>query len=163
MKNALDDISHVLEEATRVTRCLALDLRPPALYESDLVAGLKWLANDMKTKFGLAVQVRSCPAAGPRPKEVRVFIFEAIRGLLFNVVKHAGVKKARVALDLDGEKRLQVEVKDLGKGFDPQTKTTAKGFGLFSLRERAESFGCEVKIRSAPGKGTCVTLTFPKQ
>jgi len=157
-----DKISHVLEEATQVTRTLALDLRPPALYEAGLVAGLKWLAGDTKKKFGLAVQVRIDEAVEPKSNELRVFIYEAVRELLLNLVKHAGVKRAQVTVTATKGNHIQVEVQDRGKGFDPG-KNKANGFGLFSLRERAESFGGDLNIRSSVGKGTCVTVKVPNK
>jgi PAS domain S-box-containing protein len=159
-KRVTDRISQILEEAIRVTRSLTLDLRPPALYEAGLVAALKWLTDDMKEKFGLTVQVQSDKAVESKSKELRVFIFEAIRELLLNVVKHAGVKTAQVTLSLVDRKDLQVVVEDRGKGFSAVPRRST-GFGLFSLRERTESLGGELTVTSARGNGTRVTLKVP--
>jgi signal transduction histidine kinase len=47
-----------------------------------------------------------------------MFAFRAVQEFLFNVVKHAGVKSARV--DVAGAQRqLIISVIDPGKGFDP--------------------------------------------
>jgi PAS domain S-box-containing protein len=161
-KHVADRISHVLEGATAVARTLTLDLRPPSLYEAGLIAGLKWLANDMKARFGLALQVQMDEAAEPASNELKVFVFGAVRELLLNVIKHAGVKKARLNLSLPDRQTIHVEVKDRGKGFTAMPGRPT-GFGLFSLRERTESLGGSLRVRSSRGNGTSVTLIVPTE
>lgn len=153
-------VDDALKSATAVTRSLCLDLRPPILYEAGIGPALKWLAADLKVKLDLTVQLQVDSSVEPKSREVRIFLFEAIRELLFNVVKHAGVKTAEVsALCAEGN-RIRLDVTDEGRGFAASRRRSG-GFGLFSLRERTESFGGELVIRSAPGKGTRVTLTVP--
>jgi len=58
---------------------------------------------------------RRCP--NPANETVRIFVFQAVRELLFNVVKHAGAAQARVALSAERDK-LDLLVRDDGCGFD---------------------------------------------
>ena len=54
----------------------------------------------------------------PSPEELTILLFQSVRELLFNVVKHAGVREARVEVaQLRG--RIRVEVSDKGVGFNP--------------------------------------------
>jgi CheY-like chemotaxis protein len=92
---------------------------------------------------------------------MRVLLFESVRELLLNVVKHAGVRKAYVDARYDKEGLLRLAVWDEGKGFDPATAKPAGfdgGFGLFSIRERLELLGGTMTIEAAPAQGTRVTL-----
>jgi signal transduction histidine kinase len=88
-------------------------------------------------------------------------LFEAVRELLFNVVKHSGVMAASVQVTREDGK-LQVVVADQGSGFDPPgvlvpTKAGG-GFGLFHIRERLDLVGGRMEIESARGKGALFRL-----
>ena len=100
------------------------------------------------------------------PEDVKVLVFEAVRELLFNAVKHAGVSWARVAVGRDGGPGIRVTVSDEGAGFDPKTLNRSEeilsGLGLFSIRERIELIGGRFEIESAPGKGSRFTLSVPQ-
>jgi signal transduction histidine kinase len=56
---------------------------------------------------------------------------------------------------------LQVIISDEGLGFDPSAVTIQPGFGLQSMRERAEALGGVLHIDSAPGKGTRLVVEVP--
>jgi CheY-like chemotaxis protein len=117
----------------------------------------------MEGKHGLKVEVASQKEKFPLAGDTRVLIFESIRELLFNIVKHSGVKKAQVAIAENG-KMLEIKVKDLGKGFEPSNlKKVGEngGFGLFSIMERIELIGGEFNIRSALGEGACFSILAP--
>ena len=87
-----------------------------------------------------------------------------MRELLFNVVKHAAVRRASVSLHREGD-RIVVTVADLGKGFVPSVDhdapRTARGLGLFLVRERMVDLGGTMEVVSRPGKGTTITLSAP--
>ena len=60
-------------------------------------------------------------------------------------------------------RRVEVEIDDDGCGFDPEVAAAAEGhhYGLIGMRERAAKMGGEIRITSAPGKGTKVHLRVP--
>jgi signal transduction histidine kinase len=70
------------------------------------------------------------------------------------------VKSAEIRIRSAGKKRIAVEVRDKGKGMARKGEHT-EGFGLFSIRERAEAMGIGFDISSRPGRGTCVALSLP--
>jgi signal transduction histidine kinase len=99
-------------------------------------------------------------AAEATPDELRIFIFRAVRELLFNVCKHARVSAARVRVSHNGANDLRIEVTDSGAGFDVSASKPVS-LGLFNIRERAAHFGGRLDVRTEPGQGTSVTLTLP--
>jgi PAS domain S-box-containing protein len=161
-RRAARDVSEILVRATDIASSLTTDLRPPVLYEEGVEAALSWLATDMKHRFGLEVEVDVEPGAEPASDDLRIFLFNTVRELLFNVTKHSGVHSALVRLRPLGDDMIEVEVADEGAGFTADGNS-ARGFGLFGIRERAGFFGGEMKIESAPGKGTRVTLVLPRR
>ena len=51
-------------------------------------------------------------------------------------------------------------VRDDGRGFDPE-QVEGAGFGIRSMRERAQLLGAELRLESKPGQGTQVELALP--
>jgi CheY-like chemotaxis protein len=161
-------VRHALVEALQVSRSLAVDLFPPILHEGGLAAGLEWLVRWVKDKHGLEVELEADPAANPTPEDVRVLVFQSVRELLFNVVKHAGVAAARVEFAVHDETFLRLVVEDSGRGFDPvevmnQRKRVDGGFGLLSVHERLLLMGGRMDVHSAPGAGARFTLIAPRR
>lgn len=160
----LDEIYELLNTTIEDTRDLISELSPPVLYELGFVPAIEWLIQHMQKEHGFQVAFQDDKRPKPLDKDVRVFLFQAVRELLVNVAKHATAQNAKVSVYGD-EDRIHVEVSDDGVGFDnteafPIMDITT-GFGLFSIRERMESIGGQLKIQSEPGNGTKVTLTAP--
>jgi len=152
-----------LEHIVQMTRSLSSDLRPPVLYELGLKSALDWLAGDLKQKFGLEVEVRAKDSKCHLSDDLRIFAFEAVRELLLNVVKHAGVKRASVQVNPCVRGYRMITVKDKGGGFVSKRSLESRGaLGLFSIHERASAFGGSFKVSSERGKGTVCTLTLPE-
>ena len=98
--------------------------------------------------------------------DVRVFLFQAVRELLLNAVKHAPGSPVHITMKGTGLGKLGVVVSDRGPGFDPakldRQGIQLGGLGLFNIRERMASFGGKLQIDSAPGHGTRITLVAPR-
>ncbi len=158
-------ISNLLNEAIDASRDLTVELSPPILHEGGLAAGLEWLARRKRDKYGLIVDLDLDARRLKVCDEVKILLFQSVRELLFNIVKHAGVDRAGVVLAHEND-QIRVTVRDSGSGFDcgqmwSRACETDGGFGLVSIRERLERLGGQMNIRSAPGQGACFTLCVP--
>lgn len=164
VRRAALEISELVEQANRSTRSLAAQLAPAVLYELGLPAALEWLAEELGRRFGLSVQVQDDETHKPLSQEVRSIVYRAVRELLINVAKHAGVDHADVALQREGT-AMVVRVSDGGVGFVAQDGKTGsgQGIGLVSVRERLAHIGGAFDIRSVPGDGTEAVLRVPLQ
>lgn len=164
-RKTTDQLSATLAEAIKASRSLTAELSPPVLHEKGLVAGLEWLAQRMRDRHGLEVHIEADRAMFPLSEHARVLLFEAVRELLLNVVKHAGVGCAEVRLACH-DSEIRVSVADRGAGFDPGRVaaggSSGGGFGLFSIHERLEYLGGRMEVESAPGRGSCFTLVAPR-
>lgn len=158
----LSGIQELLEQSIGKSRRLSHELSPMVLDHSGLIAALRWLVRHVQEQFGLQVDLeaeaeQACTVA------LKIFVFRATQELLFNVVKHSGVNAARIGLSCSGQ-RLSISVSDDGRGFDPGILNSfgaEHGFGLLSLRERAQYIGGVLDIQSAPGRGSRIMLTVP--
>jgi signal transduction histidine kinase/CheY-like chemotaxis protein len=164
LKDAAGDIEKIIGESVQLSRSLSTALSPPILYEAGLAEALEWLIRWMRDKhdFNVESSMETHPALS---EDIKFLVFESVRELLLNAVKHSRVRGARVSLNLVKDAGLRITVSDEGAGFDPgQLKPAGDegGFGLFSIRERIGLIGGCVEIDSAPGKGSRVTLTVPQ-
>jgi PAS domain S-box-containing protein len=163
-QQVIGHIVEALDEAIQASRTLTSELSPPALREQGLGAGLQWLQREVKQRHGLNVDIQIENTLEIADDFLRVFLFEAVRELLFNVVKHAGVDQARVEVARIDEGKIQVTVTDSGVGFAPERidyQSGTGGFGLFSIRERLSYLGGHMEVESAPGQGSRFVLVAP--
>jgi len=165
VETALRQVDELLAESVETLRTLSAELCPPILRDQGLAAALEWLAGQMRQRHGLSVTLRTDAGAEVHGEEMRGFVFEAVRELLFNVVKHAGTDSAEVRMARANGKWVRITVADHGAGFDPAVLNGAdgkrEGFGLFAIRERMEMLGGRLEIDSAPGAGARMTLAVP--
>ncbi|CAN5486638.1 hypothetical protein BH23BAC4_BH23BAC4_17250 [soil metagenome] len=164
--NIAHRLRDLIHESIAVSRSLTLDLSPPVLHDAGLCAGLAWLGRRTLEQHDLEVEIRADQTAEPDDEETRIALFTAARELIFNVVKHAHARKAAIELDSVDERSISLRVSDQGAGFDlaeVEMNSKGDGFGLFSLRERAEFLGGQFRIETAPGKGTTVEIIVPRR
>ncbi len=165
----LAEIRGILKRSVEDTRYLTFALSPPVLYDLGLPAALDWLAEQtykthkIKVSFYDAGPVRNGPVR-QLDEKMSILIFQCVRELLSNVVKHAQAKEAALSTG-SNEAEFWVTVEDQGSGFDPDkigsAGTGKNGLGLFSIQERLGCQGGYMDVDAAPGKGCRVTLVVP--
>lgn len=158
----LADADHMLCEAIETSRDLSRQVRPPALYEAGLIPALRWLAKQTQQRYALEVSIDATEDDAWRrlSDEVSELLFEAVRELVFNIVKHADASRAHIELRASRE-RLRISVRDWGRGFERSEHSSSESFGLFSVEERLLAIDGDMSIRSAVGQGTAVRISVP--
>ena len=90
--------------------------------------------------------------------ETREDLARIVREAVSNAARHG--EAANVSVALSNTDAIRVRIVDDGKGFDPDAPRR-RGFGLTSMRERAEVWGGMVVVKSRPGEGTEVEVVLP--
>ena len=171
LANALDEnalssierLEEIIDQALNEIRSLTQDLSPQVLYTLGFDSALEWLADNMQERYDLACRIEVGKQPTPLSGDPAVVAFQAVRELLINVVKHAGVKKASVSITRE-ETAVVMHVEDRGRGFIPDALDLQRchgGFGLFSIRERLSLLGGDLEIKSSPGNGTSAQVVIP--
>jgi signal transduction histidine kinase len=138
LQERMQDLHRAVDLAFDVTRQVAVDLTPPILMHQDLMELLNWLARLMNKRFGLTVELKGTVQLNWLKDEVISFLFQTVRELLFNVVKHAGVSQSQVEVSDTGG-RLNIVVSDSGQGFDAAASSRQpNSLGLFNIRGQSE-------------------------
>lgn len=154
----------LLEEITEKIRDVMAELHPPVLEDYGLAAALRWLAERLKRQTGLDVEVHGKLIEPRLPLVTRVSLFRIAREALNNVVKHSGVTRASVYLEEESD-RVLLRIEDNGKGFQPRNivQDGQVHWGLATMRERAELLKGRIHIDSAPGQGTRISISVPRE
>jgi two-component system sensor histidine kinase DegS len=137
-------------------------LRPPRLLELGLDGAIAESAENLTALTGVAVETDLAAPPDLLDEASQTVALRIVQEALQNVRKHASATRVRVTTRLEGDDWL-LEVRDDGRGFDPETVGTRgrRNFGLQFMRERAELIGAHFGVRSRPDGGTIVTLGIP--
>ncbi|MFO7906812.1 MAG: response regulator [Pirellulaceae bacterium] len=160
----VERLDELVGECLSTSRNLSHELSPSVLQQGCLTEVMGWLSEWFGDKHHLTVAVDAPKDLPAVPEHIRVFIFQAVRELLSNVVKHSGSMQARIVLTFEAGS-LGVRVEDGGDGFDPAAVEAClerpRGFGLFNIRERLEALGGRLEIRATPEGGASFPLLLP--
>ena len=159
---AFESAKEFINKAIQDIRSLTFQLRPPILANAGLEAALRWLAQEFGQQHGILVNVQHVEAPIQLEYGVRVTLYQAVRELLLNVVKHAKARHVLITVNRDPG-MLILTVGDDGVGFSMPKDFAmhSNSFGLFNTHQRIKYHGGQMHIDSSPGRGTRVFITIP--
>jgi PAS domain S-box-containing protein len=162
MKEEINQIQRWLSDAIGITRSLSIDLSPIILQGEGLAEAILWLSSQMKERYGLQVQIDAKDNLSQLDGHMRMLLFQTVRELFFNTVKHADTSHATVTLERD-DQRARVTISDGGKGFDVGTvmSDSKNAHGLLVIQDRLGLMGGSIQITSETGKGTQIVIEAP--
>jgi NarL family two-component system sensor histidine kinase YdfH len=143
-----------LHEARRAIQAL----RPVELEREGLIDALGREVDEFAASTGIRATFQVDSAAPEVPPAAAPEILRIVQESLANAARHAQADHVRVRLGAR-EGRLRLTVEDDGIGFDPAQAADRPGsYGIRGMKERARTIVGELEVRSAPGKGTTITL-----
>jgi two-component system NarL family sensor kinase len=134
-----------------------LDLRAATLDGRSLVQAVQALARGRAAPPKIKVMVVG--GNQPLPARLEVGVYRIISEALTNVERHAHAERVRVRLTITPE-RLRCTISDDGRGFNPE-EVPVGHFGLVGMNERAKLLGGRLRLASAPGRGTRLSVSVP--
>ena len=164
LRSRCEVIQQLLQTANDKIRSLSFELSSSTLHHLGLRKAIEELCDSFVERYDISFKIYGRTVLSKLDTATATILFKAVRELLFNVVKHAGVKSASVHIGMKG-RFLVIAVEDLGKGFSARTmrikRSPAKGLGLFGIEERLRDLNGELHIESEPNVRTRVTLKVP--
>jgi signal transduction histidine kinase len=132
-------------------------LCPPELDAEGLVGAVQSFLSRVAVGNPTAIgfSLRGEPYALPNDKALG--LLRICQEAVVNALRHAQASKIRVQITYQPS-GVDLCVHDNGRGFDPRAHVGGKGFGLISMRERAERMGARIEISGEPGQGTRLTV-----
>ncbi len=152
--NALDTAKHLAYQCLQEVRRAVQTMRQPDFDLGQALNGLmKQLQQNQSGKISVALNLPQLPLQTSH--QLYCIVQEGIT----NIQKHARAShvslRGRFTLE-----HVTLELADNGNGFEPNQ--VHSGFGLRGMRERVQMLGGQIKIESALGQGTHISVTLPR-
>jgi PAS domain S-box-containing protein len=158
------EIRELIGQTIKSIRSLMFELSPPILYDLGLEEAIEWLAEHFSQEHSIKIQVNRDKQPKPLKNEGNIMLFQAVRELLLNIVKHSKATYVTIYIQRACND-LRITVKDNGIGFElnliDHSQHKIRGFGLFTIYERLEYYGGNMMIESNKTQGTKITLLMP--
>lgn len=153
----LHQIEKIIQQAQLEMRALLLHLRPVALHNKSIAAGLEDLLVELKEKVYFNIHYRLEEVSLSRGAEDH--LFRIAQETLSNTLRHAQATEVDVLfVERDGLAILRIQ--DNGVGFN-ETAEKIGSYGLQNVKERAIEIGATCKIVSVPSQGTIIEVKLP--
>jgi PAS domain S-box-containing protein len=149
-----------IEEVRRIVK----DLRPSILDDLGILATINWFCREyLKVYAAIRVEAEIDVQENIIPPPLKTVIYRILQEAFNNVAKHSRANLIRLSLR-EQDSSIIMQVHDNGAGFDV-TETISmtpsrRGFGLASMRERAELSGADFDITSKSGQGTTIRVKW---
>jgi two-component system NarL family sensor kinase len=149
----------LLERTIHEVRLISRNLRPSELDDLGLLAAMRSLASEFRTRSGVAVELNLRPLSHSLSAEIELTIYRIFQEALSNVERHSRARLVLVRLSVS-KRGVRLMIQDDGQGFDPSSVSKSR-FGLANMRERASHVNGECAIDSRPKCGTTISLRIP--
>jgi PAS domain S-box-containing protein len=162
LSSRLNESLTLVEETIESIRDVMIALRPAVLDDYGLAPGLRWCAEQFSKRTGVATAVAEEGTARRMPLSIEEALFRVTQEALANVAKHAKASKVTVTL-MAMVDAARLTIADDGCGFDMvagHKPTPDGGWGLMIMRERAAAVGAQMRVESAPSRGTTVIVEW---
>jgi signal transduction histidine kinase len=159
----LEDARSITEGAITTVRDLSHLLHPALLDDLGLPAAVEWYLRSFGRRHDIRAEVLHDRMDERLTPEIETSAYRIVQEALTNVAKHARATACRVYLQRLPNTIL-ITIEDDGAGFDPaeaQPIGGTGGLGLVGIRERASQLRGTVRLESALGKGTRLTVELP--
>ena len=162
-EKTVGEIVALVEQIIQDTRSLIFTISSPLLYDLGLSAALERLAEQFDAEHEMEFTFSGPEAEYKIDIDISLLLFDAVKELLMNAVKHSRAKSVDITMRVD-DHRVILGVRDDGAGFDVHSSGNGGrktgGFGLFSIRERLHTIGGSCTVNSGAG-GAEVVLNAP--
>ena len=156
-RRRLEELRQLTRGALAEMRTLLMELRPTALMEAEIDELFRQLTDAFigRTRIPVSVDiVRECELQ----PEVRIAMYRIAQESLNNIAKHAKATQVKVMLDCTPEE-VTLCIQDNGRGFNPDN-IPQDHLGVSIMKERAESIGAQLTIKSKIQQGTEITAIW---
>lgn len=160
LRSTVIEAKRQISEIVRDISAMAHGLHSYVLDSRGLEAASASFCQEFAERRQVTIKFRSKQALKRIPREVSLNLFRVLQEALQNAVKYSGVQKFDVTLSRSSQ-RIELTVRDKGRGFDPKEVMQGNGLGLTSMRERMKLIGGDCTIYSRLQEGTTIRARVP--
>ncbi len=160
----LEKVEQLAKQTSKDIRGMLFTLRPLVLETQGLTAAVESVITRLQENDGMNVRLVGGENGELLSESAQSVVFSIVEEALGNARKYAEAEQVLVRFWQE-DNLFVAMVKDNGKGFDVQdvnTDYSSRGsLGMINMRERAERIDGSLRLESAPGEGTSITLVVP--
>jgi len=153
-------MSRLVDVTVQSVRRISSELRPGLLDDLGLSAAIEWQANEFSRRTGIQCDTVSDPEDIVLDQDRSTAVFRIFQETLTNIARHANPTAVEVILK-ETSGKVELEVRDNGKGITEKQVSDARSFGLIGMGERVHYLGGDLRISGARNKGTTVKASIP--
>jgi signal transduction histidine kinase len=149
-------------DGLREARSAVTRMRYQAVRDDGLGAALGRLTKQLRLRKNIEIELSVDSRAFVLADERAETVFRVVEEAVHNIERHAGVERGFIDAKVNPDTangRLEVTVRDEGKGFDPGVAVIGH-YGITGMREQIEMIGGTLLIESAPQRGTQLTISL---
>ena len=161
IKERLTALTLQAESTIQIIRKISQELRPSILDDLGLIAAIDWLKEEYNKRTNINFTMDIPKNDEEIIGEYATAIFRITQEALTNIIRHAEAKNVNIQIKLKNSE-IELKIQDDGKGIEERKKTRKEQtYGVFGMKERANSLGGKLIIGKNAKKGTLVNLTLP--
>ena len=163
VRHELGELKTAVTSTFQKVRDYMFDLRPMMLDDLGLLPTIRRYVDHFNEKSSVPAVLTITGSERRFAPYKEVVVFRVVQELLANVRAHSHATRAQVLIDVSDD-LIQVTVEDNCSGFnlaEVLNSPQAKWIGLSTMRERVSMLRGDVRIDSAVGRGTKITLQMP--
>jgi len=161
LETELYAIEQTIDKAIiEIRNLLAENQNPDDLKAGSLERRLKQELEIFRARTGFKLDFRCAIGARSLPPEVERELYFTLREGILNAVRHSRATELHLTVTATPG-GCQATLRDNGVGFDPAASESTSHYGLKGMRGRIEKLGGEIRLETAPGKGTEIKINVP--
>jgi signal transduction histidine kinase len=155
LKDEIGEANKQVSELGDDIQALSHRLHSSKLEYLGLQAAVASYCKELSDRHGVEIDFHSEGIPKDLPHEISLCLLRVSQEALQNAAKHSGSRRFEVSL-VGALNEVNLTVRDLGTGFDPERALKGNGLGLISMKERMKLVGGELSIESQPQVGTTI-------
>lgn len=153
----LKESKQLASDALQAVRRSVADMRADPLNGKLLETAIASLVQEFQTTSGIEPQC-SISLTTPISQHLNTVLYRILQEGLTNILKHAHATTVQIGLE-SSPNGVSLSLWDNGNGFE--VGDNLAGFGLRGMRERVLTSGGHIDVRSRPGQGCQIYVSFP--
>lgn len=153
----VEEVSGIVSSTIDEVRSISHNLRPHQLDQLGITKTLRAVVRRANESTPIECTGSIADFDGMLSPEEEINLYRIVQEAFNNIIKHSEATAARLEAERN-ENVLSVSISDNGKGI-----SSADGFGISGMQERAKMFHWKFTRSSEPGKGTTISLTITLQ
>jgi signal transduction histidine kinase len=160
IKNSIQELKKYFDQIIDEVRRISNNLMPSVLEAFGPAIAFRNLFADTEELSGLRIHFEAKGDFDNLDKKSKTYIYRLTQEAISNIVKHAEAREVWVNLTRKTDV-LTLVIRDDGKGFIPELAGAEGGNGIHNMRERVSLLHGQIIFKTAPGKGTTITVNIP--